>query len=101
MTQAVSSFGAALRPLWPLDPAVIHLNHGSFGATPKIVLEAQDAIRLEIEANPSRFLWDSLEDRLAGAIERVALQLGGRAADWVFVDNATARQSTASSAAWI
>ena len=89
MTQASRTFGAAMRALWPLDPEVVHLNHGSFGATPWAVLEAQEAIRREIEANPSRFLWDHVGDRLATATARVAEMLGGQAADWVFVDNAT------------
>ena len=29
-------------PTWLLDPSVAHLNHGSFGATPREVLDRQD-----------------------------------------------------------
>jgi isopenicillin-N epimerase len=38
-----------------LDPAVVHLNHGSFGSVPRAVSAAQAAIRLQAEANPMRF----------------------------------------------
>jgi len=40
---------------WLLDPEVLHLNHGSFGATPAAVLDYQQTIRTHIEANPTRF----------------------------------------------
>ena len=38
-----------------LDPALVHLNHGSFGSVPRAVSEAQAAIRARAEANPMRF----------------------------------------------
>lgn len=38
-----------------LDPAIVHLNHGSFGAVPRAVAEAQAAFRARAEANPMRF----------------------------------------------
>ena len=37
---------------WLLDPEVIFLNHGSFGATPKAVLDEQEKIRRRIETEP-------------------------------------------------
>jgi isopenicillin-N epimerase len=46
--------------LWALDPAVAYLNHGSFGACPKAVLEYQSALRLELEREPVDFLWRQL-----------------------------------------
>ncbi len=38
-----------------LDPDVTHLNHGSFGAVPRAVTEAQARIRDRAESNPMRF----------------------------------------------
>ena len=41
---------------WNLDPAVIHLNHGSFGAAPVEVLALQSELRAQMESNPVRFM---------------------------------------------
>jgi isopenicillin-N epimerase len=40
---------------WGLDPSICFLNHGSFGATPRAVLAAQDRIRGQMESEPVRF----------------------------------------------
>jgi len=85
---------------WLLDPAITYLNHGTVGAPPRRVLEAQQAIRDEIERQPSRFLLRELSStavgmprssppRLRVAAEQVASFLGARGEDLVFVDNAT------------
>ena len=50
------TFGRSLLPLWPLDPAAIYLNHGTVGATPRRVLEAQQAWRDRIERHPAKFM---------------------------------------------
>jgi len=95
-----SRFGHALRSAWALDPAVIYLNHGTVGAPPRRVLEAQQRIRDEIERQPSRFLLRELSDTAIGigrdakprmrvAAETVASFFGARGDDLVFVENAT------------
>ena len=68
---------ADLAALWPLDPAVTFLNHGSYGACPKEVLEHQAALRAEMEAEPVLFLGRELDERLDAARAR-ARRLRGR-----------------------
>ena len=50
------SFGHRMLEQWALDPEITYLNHGTVGAVPRRVLAAQQAIRDEIERQPSRFL---------------------------------------------
>src|SRR5262252_1823836 len=97
---ARQTFGHAMLALWPLDPAITYLNHGTVGATPRRVLAAQQAIRDEIERHPARFLLRELANitgpvsetskRLRLAAGQVAAFMGARGCDLVFVDNATA-----------
>ena len=69
---------AAQAEAWALDPALVFLNHGSFGACPRAVLVAQAALRDEMEANPVAFLGRALEPRLDAAREALGAFLGRR-----------------------
>ncbi len=74
---------------WGLDPNVLHLNHGSFGACPREVLASQQELRDELERDPTGFLvhrHESLTDRARAALGAF---LGAPADDLVFVPNAT------------
>jgi isopenicillin-N epimerase len=93
-------FGAQVRGLWAIEPESIYLNHGTVGAPPRRVLEAQQAIRDQIERHPSRFLLRELSSVIVGARARpvprlreaaaeVAAFVGAEPEDLVFVDNAT------------
>ena len=44
-----------MRDAFGLDPALTHLNNGSFGAVPRVVAEHQRRVRDRVEANPVRF----------------------------------------------
>jgi len=78
------------RLLFSLDPAVSHLNHGSFGAVPLAVQRAQQRLRDEVEANPVRFYADgSLEDRIAAVRRHLATFVGLDPAGCAVVPNAT------------
>ena len=82
------------RSPWLLEPGISYLNHGSFGACPEPVLEAQRVWRERMEAEPARFLDRELERHLDDARERVAAFLGADADGIAFVPNATTGVST-------
>ena len=84
-----AGFGAALRPLFALEDDSLHLNHGSFGATPRSVLEAQRVWRDRMEAEPSRFMEFDYRPALRRAAARLAPYLGAEATHLALVENAT------------
>ena len=83
-------FGHARRADFLLADGVDHLNHGGYGATPRVVLDAAREWQARMEADPSSFFRRDLPGLLRNAADRVAAFLGGRGADWAFVENATA-----------
>jgi isopenicillin-N epimerase len=84
----------AVRDLWPLEPTVAHLNHGSFGAVPTPVLEEQQSWRDRMESNPVRFLVREMPSALAAARGEVAAFLGAAEGSLAFVPNATTGASS-------
>ena len=79
---------------WRFAPDLTFLNHGSFGACPTPVLDAQRALMDQLEANPVAFLGRSLDERLESARNSVAAFLNADPAGLVFVANATTGVST-------
>ncbi len=79
----------AWRSLWLLDSHITYLNHGSFGACPLPVLEAQQALRQRLERQPMAFLGRDYEALLDPARAALASFIGVAASDLVFVPNAT------------
>lgn len=75
---------------WGLAPGTVFLNHGSFGACPRPILELQTELRRALEAEPVQFLWRRYEERLEPARQELAKFVGARPQDLVFVTNATA-----------
>ncbi|KQQ67375.1 aminotransferase class V-fold PLP-dependent enzyme [Microbacterium sp. Leaf320] len=81
--------GMRARDAWPLDPDVIHLNHGSFGAVPTAVVEQQDALRRRADLSPVEW-FPRIAERVRAARERTAPFVGAYAEDSAFVPNASA-----------
>ncbi|MBI4913446.1 MAG: aminotransferase class V-fold PLP-dependent enzyme [Acidobacteria bacterium] len=78
-----------MREHFLLDPGTVFLNHGSFGACPREVLEAQRSLQLEMERNPVDFLARRSASLLREARGLLAAHLGAKGSDLVFVPNAT------------
>jgi len=74
---------------WLLDPSFIYLNHGSFGATPKVVLAKQHEFRHRMELEPVRFLVREIEPLLDKVRADLASLIGAAPDDLAFVPNAT------------
>ena len=87
--------GDALKTHWTLQPGLTFLNHGTFGACPRSVLQAQAELRNRMEANPVRFFERELPALLDDARECLADFIGvRRAEDLAFVPNVTSGVNT-------
>src|SRR5688500_7759821 len=93
-TRAIRPTAADLARHWLLDPSVTFLNHGSYGACPRPVLDAQAEWRERMEREPVRFMGQELEGLLDAALARVAAFLGAQPEDLAFVPNATTAINT-------
>jgi isopenicillin-N epimerase len=80
--------------IWPLDPRVVFLNHGSFGSCPRAVLEAQQRLRERLERQPIQFFMRDLEAMVDAARASLAQFVGADAENLVFVPNATVGVNT-------
>jgi isopenicillin-N epimerase len=74
---------------WSIDPDVVFLNHGSFGACPRPVLAAQAELRARLEREPVDFMAREWESRMDEARAALALFVGADASALAFVSNAT------------
>ena len=87
--------GSASDPrLWLLDPRIVFLNHGSFGSSPRPVLDFERKMRNRLERRPIQFFVRDLEKLLDEARGTLARFLGADADTLVFVPNATAGVNT-------
>jgi isopenicillin-N epimerase len=81
-----------------LDPQISYLNHGAFGACPRVVQETQRQFRDLLERNPVHFFMRELEHRLDETRAVLGPFLGAKSDDLGFVPNATAGVNTVLSA---
>ncbi len=78
-----------LKSLYLLEPDIIFLNHGSFGATPRPVFEAYQDWQRRLESQPVRFLGREADGLLAEARSILGDYLNVSGDDLSFVTNAT------------
>ncbi|MEE2757455.1 MAG: aminotransferase class V-fold PLP-dependent enzyme [Myxococcota bacterium] len=74
---------------WTLSPNITFLNHGSYGACPKDVLDYQQTLRQTIEEQPVQFFMRDIYDRIDEARARLAAFIQARPRDLVFIRNTT------------
>lgn len=72
-----------------LEPGLVFLNHGSFGAVPAAVERAASELRAAMERNPVEWLGRRSDELLAAARQRLAGFLGASPSDVVFFPNPT------------
>ena len=85
---------SSFAPLWSIDPSVVFLNHGSFGACPRAVLEAQAALRATLEREPCAFMAREWEGRMDGARAALGAFVGADPDALALVPNATTGVNT-------
>ncbi len=79
----------ALREYFLLDPNVVFLNHGSFGACPIPVFETYQRWQRELERQPVEFLGRRADELLDEARAKLAAYVNCDVGELVFVPNAT------------
>lgn len=83
-----------MRDQFLLDPDVVFLNHGSFGACPRLVFERYQAWQLELERQPVEFMGRRYNELLAEARTALGRFVGSAPDNLIFVPNATAGLNT-------
>ena len=83
------AFGRALLSEWLIEKNLTFLNHGSFGAVPRVVLSAQNDWRIRLERQPVRFINEILGPELRAAADRLTHFVGAPPESLVFVANST------------
>lgn len=78
-----------MKDFFLLDPNIIFLNHGSFGASPKPVFDTYQTWQRKLEKQPVLFLGRSYHQLLQTAKESLAAYLVTQHQNLVFVPNAT------------
>lgn len=78
-----------MREQFLLDPDIVFLNHGSFGACPQPVFETYQNWQRELERQPVEFLGRRFEELMAGARRSLGEYLGCQPDDLVYFPNPT------------
>ncbi len=79
----------SLKDYFLLDPDVVFLNHGSFGAIPRPVFEAYQRWQRELERQPVEFLGRRHDELMAAARSALAKYVNTSAENVVYTQNVT------------
>lgn len=83
-----------MRELFLLDPDIIFLNHGSYGACPQEVFDVYQRWQREMEKNPVEFLGRRSAGLLLEARKSLSHFVGAQPENLVFIPNATTGVNT-------
>jgi isopenicillin-N epimerase len=79
---------------WILDPNITFLNHGSFGACPKLILDEQTKLRTSLESDPVTFMESTARELWAESLVRLSKFINTDPEGMTFVTNATSGVNT-------
>ncbi len=79
---------------WILDPNITFLNHGSFGACPKLILDEQTKLRTSLESDPVTFMESTARELWAESLVRLSKFINADSEGMTFVTNATSGVNT-------
>ena len=79
---------------WILDPNITFLNHGSFGACPKLILDKQTKLRTSLESDPVTFMESTARELWAESLVRLSKFINADSEGMTFVTNATSGVNT-------
>lgn len=90
-----------IRDEFLLDPDVVFLNHGSFGATPQPVFAAYQEWQRRLERQPVQFLGSDIGRYLADARATLGAYLNAPPNDLVYIPNATFGVNVVARSLWL
>lgn len=90
VTTEKRKFGHLIREHFQLSPGFTNLNHGSFGATPKVVTARQIELMALQEAHPDRWFRKTYYEFIAASRARLAALVNAPLEDLVLIENASA-----------
>ena len=79
----------SLRLLFNLDPDIVFLNHGSYGACPKPVFKAYQQYQKDLERHPVQFMQETVYELLERSRAALGAYVNCDKDDVIYVPNPT------------
>jgi isopenicillin-N epimerase len=77
------------KDLWYLNQNIKYLNHGSFGATPKVIMDKFFEFNIKLENNPMKFFLEDYPRLIHKSRLEISKYINAKANRVAFVENAT------------